>query len=271
MTTPRLKVLHGKKLVDLEPEQLDELCAAADRVLVDVGTGDARTAYRQALANPGWLVIGVDPAWQRMTETAVRAARKPAKGGAPNLLLVNSAIETVPAPLHRRADAVTVLMPWGKLLRGVVRGEQDVISGLRAVAKPGAPLEISIGTSIWRDPIPLEIRDLPELTPEAVESSGLAARLAALGWQVTDVRLVAHTDLEAISSSWAKRLGSGATETVLHLRAVAVDPREPARPQQSAGEAADTARAEAGGEPDSTASDQSGGARPGSHGPLQGG
>jgi 16S rRNA (adenine(1408)-N(1))-methyltransferase len=237
--TAALKVLTGKKLTDLAPADFADTLAAADHVLVDVGTGDARTAYRQAVAHPDWLVIGVDPAWQRMTETAVRAARKPAKGGTPNLVLVNSAIESVPAPLHGVADEVTVLMPWGKLLRGVVLGEADVLSGLRAVAKPAAPLEISIGTSIWRDPIPLEIRDLPELTAETVESTGLTDRMAALGWQVTDVRLLPHTDLDTISSSWARRLGSGATETVLHLRAVAVDPGDAVGSHHAATEAGD--------------------------------
>ena len=225
MTPARLQVMQGKKLADLDPARLDELCEAAEHVLVDVGTGDARTAYRQALANPGWLVIGVDPAWQRMAETAVRAARKPAKGGAPNLLLVNSSIETAPPVLHGRGDEVTALMPWGKLLRGIVLGEADVCGGLRAVARSGAPLDIAIGTSIWREPVPRDIRDLPELTPEAVDSTGLADRLSALGWQVTEARLVPHTELDRISSSWARRLGSGAAETVLHLRAVATAPK----------------------------------------------
>lgn len=225
MTPARLQVLQGKKLAELDPARLDELCDAAERVVFDVGTGDARTAYRLAKANPGWLVVGVDPAWQRMAETAVRAARKEAKGGAPNLLLVNSSIETAPLPLHGRADEVTALMPWGRLLRGVVLGEADVCGGLRAVARDGAPLDVAIGTSIWRDPIPLEIRDLPELTPETVESTGLADRLAAAGWRLTDARLVPHTELDRISSSWARRLGSGATETVLHLRAVATAPK----------------------------------------------
>ena len=243
-TASRLKVLAGKKLVDLAPAELAAALAAAEHVLVDVGTGDARTAYRQAVAHPEWVVIGVDPAWQRMTETAVRAARKPAKGGAPNLILVNAAIEAVPEPLHGVADEVTVLMPWGKLLRGVVLGEDDVLSGLRAVAKPGAPLELSIGTSIWRDPVPLEIRELPELTPATVRSTGLAGRMAALGWAVTDVRLVPHTELETISSSWARRLGSGATETILHLRALAVDPGEPVRQDESAAEAGEHAAGE---------------------------
>jgi 16S rRNA (adenine(1408)-N(1))-methyltransferase len=245
-TIPRLKVLAGKKLMDLAPAELTAALASAEHVLVDVGTGDARTAYRQAVAHPDWLVIGVDPAWQRMTETAVRAARKPVKGGAPNLVLVNAAIETVPTALHGVADEVTVLMPWGKLLRGVVLGEEDVLAGLRAVAKSGAPLEVSIGTSIWREPVPLEIRDLPELTPESVVSTGLADRLVALGWQLADVRMVPHTELQTISSSWARRLGSGATEAVLHLRALAVDPRGTVGADQAASEPGDRAA----GEPD---------------------
>jgi 16S rRNA (adenine(1408)-N(1))-methyltransferase len=226
MTAQRLsplQVLVGKKLSPLDPIRLTELCTAAERVVIDVGTGDARTAYRLAKANPAWLVIGIDPAWQRMTETAVKAARKEAKGGAPNLLLVNSSIETVPAALHDRGDEVMALMPWGKLLRGIVLSEADVCGGLRSVAKLGAPLDVAIGTSIWRDPIPLDLRDLPELTPtSAAEPGGLADRLAALGWQVTEARAVPHTELDRISSSWARRLGSAAPETVLHIRAVAV-------------------------------------------------
>jgi 16S rRNA (adenine(1408)-N(1))-methyltransferase len=251
MTAARLQVLEGKKLVQFDPAHLDELCDAADRVLIDVGTGDARTAYRLAKANPTWLVIGVDPAWQRMTETAVRAARKEAKGGAPNLLLVNSSIETVPEPLHDRGDEVMALMPWGKLLRGIVLGDADVCTGLRATAHDGAPLDIAVGTSIWREPVPIDIRDLPELTVDYVEEE-LAKRFALHGWKVTEARLVPHTELDRISSSWARRLGSGATETVMHLRCVAepVDPGDVAGPEEAAGESADRARPEPRDEPD---------------------
>ena len=68
-----------------------------------------------------------------------------------------------------------------------------------------------------------------------------------------EARLVPHTELTHISSSWARRLGSGATETVLHLRAVAVDvpggreladpvdPGAAVRADQAADEAAESA------------------------------
>lgn len=218
-----MQVVQGKRLVTLPTGAVDDLVRRAARVVVDVGTGDARTAYRLAKARPDQLVIGIDPAWQRMTETSIRSGRKPARGGTANLLLVNASIETVPAGLHGLADEVLVLMPWGKLLRGVVRGDADVCVGLRAVAKPGATLDITVGTSIWRDPVPLEVRELPELTPEHVDSV-LVDRLGPLGWQVVGADRVTGTELERIRSSWARRLGSAGPELLMHLRAVATAP-----------------------------------------------
>lgn len=218
-----MQVVEGKRLVPADGGAFEALRDRADRVIVDVGTGDARTAYRLAKAQPDWLVVGIDPAWQRMTPTSVRASRKPAKGGTPNLLLVNAAIETVPVDLHGIADEVLVLMPWGKLLRGVVQGDEDVCTGLRAVARTGATLEITVGTSIWRDPVPLEIRGLPELTPEYVDTV-LADRLASCGWQVTGAEVISGAEMDRISSSWARRLGSANPEVVIHVRATAADP-----------------------------------------------
>ena len=78
-----------------------------------------------------------------MSDTAARARRKPAKGGAPNLVLVNASAETVPAALHGIAHAVTVLMPWGGLLWGVALAAPDVCGGLRTLARPGASLEVA--------------------------------------------------------------------------------------------------------------------------------
>jgi 16S rRNA (adenine(1408)-N(1))-methyltransferase len=198
----------------------DVLVRPRERVVVDVGTGDGRAAYRLARANPGWLVIGVDPAWQRMAETATRAARKQAKGGAENLLLVCASIEDAPAELRGIADEVLVGMPWGRLLHGVVLGEADVCGGLRAVARPGAALEVAVGTSIWRDPVPLEIRDLPELT-EAYARDVLTGRFAASGWRLTGAALLDAGEMGRLPSSWARRLGSSSAEVFAVLRAVA--------------------------------------------------
>lgn len=216
-----MRSVQGKQLTSYDRGVLAERVVTADRVVVDVGTGDARTAYRLAKAHPDWLVVGVDPAWQRMVPTATRAGRKPAKGGTPNLLLVCASAEDPPEELHGVADEVLTLMPWGKLLRGVVLGEPDVCGGLRRIAHAGAPLEVTVGTSIWRDPVPLEIHDLPELTVAYVDSV-LSGRLAAAGWRVEHAEVLAGDQSPPRSSSWAKRLGSSTVEAVMHLRATAV-------------------------------------------------
>ena len=50
-----MQVVRGKRLVEFEAAALEALVAQHDRVLIDVGTGDARTAYRIAKSHRnGW-------------------------------------------------------------------------------------------------------------------------------------------------------------------------------------------------------------------------
>ncbi|MCG7527646.1 class I SAM-dependent methyltransferase [Streptomyces sp. OfavH-34-F] len=220
-----MQIVRGKKLEKAADGEFLKLAQESSRVVVDVGTGDARASYRIAKENPDWLVVGVDPAWQRMTQTSIRSRRKPAKGGVPNLLLVNSSIESAPEELAGAADELLVLMPWGKLLHGLVRGDEDIWTGLRTVAKPGAPLTATVGTSIWREPVPRDIQGLPELTHAYVEEV-LTAKVAASGWRITDFRLTGAQDADAVSSSWARRLDAASTEVIATLTAVTAGPEE---------------------------------------------
>ncbi len=184
---------------------------------MDVGAGDGRFVLRTARARPDSLVVGLDPAWRGLVPAAVRAQRKPARGGAPNALFVSAAIEDPPEPLRGIADEVCVQLPWGTLLTGLVTGEPGVCRGLRAIARPGASLRVVIGADIWREPVPSRIRGLPELTADHVDSV-LADRLAGHGWKVT-----AFGPLDAeLATTWARRLASTrSAPTFVELRAEA--------------------------------------------------
>ncbi|MEU3227464.1 class I SAM-dependent methyltransferase [Streptomyces sp. NPDC006976] len=227
-----MQIVRGKKLEKASDGEFQRLVEESSRVVVDVGTGDARASYRIAKENPSWLVVGVDPAWQRMTQTSIRSRRKPAKGGVPNLLLVNSSIENAPAELLGAADELLVLMPWGKLLHGLVRGDEDIWSGLRSVAKPNAPLTATVGTSIWREPVPRDIQGLPELTRPYVDEV-LSAKALACGWKVTDFQLTRAEEAAAVSSSWARRLDAASTEVIATLTAVAAGADAEGRPAEA--------------------------------------
>lgn len=226
MDNAEVRLVSGKDIVSLEQEGLAALRGRSRQVVVDVGTGDARMAYRLAQAHPDWLVIGLDPNWRGMIETAVRSRRKPARGGVPNLLLVAASIETPPEELAGIADEVRVLMPWGALLRGLVLGEPDVCGGLRQVARPAATVEVTVGTSIWSPPVPAGVRDLPELTADYVRDT-LAPRWARAGLRITGTDLVRAEAAAGLATSWARRLGSGRTELLRQVTAVAASRTNP--------------------------------------------
>lgn len=178
---------------------------------MDVGTGDGRFVHRTAKAHPDHLVIGLDPAWRNMIPSARRCQRDRLA----NALFVCATAEDPPAELLGLADEIFVQLPWGRLLAGLVLGEPDICLGLRALARPGAPLRVVVGTDIWRPPVPREIRDLPELTAAYMDDT-LARRLADHGWKVTDFRPV---DPAEVSSTWARRLGDQSF-VALHAEAV---------------------------------------------------
>jgi 16S rRNA (adenine(1408)-N(1))-methyltransferase len=148
----------------------------------------------------------------------IPAVRRCQRAGLRNALFVCASAEDPPEPLLGLADEIFVQLPWGRLLSGLVLGRSDVVSGIRRLARPGAALRVVVGADIWRPPVPAEIRDLPELTADYVDTT-LAARLADLGWKVTDFGPV---DPAEVSSTWARRLSanrSGPAFVALHAEA----------------------------------------------------
>ena len=174
---------------------------------VDVGTGDGRYAYALAKADPRRLVVGIDALRENLAEMSRKAARKPARGGLPNVLFVAASAETPPAELAGRADEVSVILPWGRLMVGLIRPDDDVLAGLAALAKPGAAMRFVLNAEVWGDPVPVEARDLPEPTPERVLGE-LAPRYAAHGIEVGEARLMTLEEIRALPTTWARKLAS---------------------------------------------------------------
>ncbi|MBI2704337.1 MAG: rRNA methyltransferase [Actinobacteria bacterium] len=206
-----MQVLRGRELLTIEPDEVDSRCETAERVVTDVGTGDARWAYRLARAHPSWLVVGLDPARERLHDMARRLARKPAKGGLDNLWLVVADVERAPAELHGRAATVHVLLPWGSLLRGAVLGECKLLTAVAALAQPGGEVELVLGANICDEPVPVDVRDLPTVDLAYVNDT-LTARYAAAGLRIEQATALPEDEWRALPSSWARRLAHGRRE-----------------------------------------------------------
>ena len=158
---------------------------AYDGVTVDVGAGDGRFVYRYALAHRGRFVIGIDPVAENLRELSAKAARKPERGGLANVLYAVASIEHVPAELRGIADEIFVTLPWGSLMRGIILADDTVLGRLASLARDGAALRIVLNTRIFDDPVPLDVRDLPDVTPDFVRET-LAPAFARHGITITE-------------------------------------------------------------------------------------
>lgn len=204
-------VVEGKRRREMDAAELAERMAAAgtSRVVVDVGTGDGRFAYAYAGEHPDAFVVGVDAIAERLDEVSAKGARKPAKGGRPNVLFVRASAEGPPAELRGRADEIHVLLPWGALLVGTMLAEPAVMGGLASLAAPGgAELVVVFNAEVWEDSTPHHMTDLPAVTVEYVHRT-LAPAYEQFGIRLSDAQEMAPDEIKALPTTWARKLSHG--------------------------------------------------------------
>ncbi len=119
--------------------------------MIDIGTGDGLFVYQSARENPQKFYIGIDANTRPLEKVSEKVHRKPAKGGLPNVLFLQAAVEDLPEELNGVADEVHIHFPWGSLLQAVVGGDREVIQNVRRICSSGALLEVVIGLEPERD------------------------------------------------------------------------------------------------------------------------
>lgn len=209
-----MRIVEGKTLAPAAADDLARLRAGYDHCLVDVGTGDGLFPYRWAREHPEDLAVGVDAVGDALVKLATKARRKPAKGGAPNLLLAVAAAETLPGPLAGWADEVTVNYPWGSLLRDLVAPEPALLRRLAALCRPGARFTALLNSSVFNDSDYRDRLALPPLTEERARKE-LVPAYAASGIRLDLVRGLAGEPSHR--TTWGQRLVRGSGRNTLHL------------------------------------------------------
>jgi 16S rRNA (adenine(1408)-N(1))-methyltransferase len=156
-----------------------------------------------------------------MAEASRRAARSAAKGGRPNALFVVGAAERLPAELVGLADDVTIVLPWGSLLRGVLGLDEAAARGIASLPKPGASVTAWLASSARYRGAGVGTLDGDLLRPAAL------ARLAAVhgrtGLVLVEAAPAPPAELRTLGSTWAKRLGldrPGSGSSAVRLRLV---------------------------------------------------
>ena len=190
-------------------------------VIVDIGTGDGRFVYQSARENPRKFYLGIDPNVRPLEKISQKIYRKQAKGGAPNALFIQAAIEDLPAELNGVADEIHVHFPWGSLLRAVASAEIELLRNLRRICAPGALLEVVLGLDPERDQTEIQRLALVPLTLDYIDQA-LAPKYAAAGFEITERAIMQPSEWPEFNTSWAKRLQQSERRRITYLIARAV-------------------------------------------------
>lgn len=176
-------------------------------MIVDVGTGDGAHVLRLARERPQALVIGIDANADALREASARATRKPSRGGVTNVIFARLALEEMPGDLEGLATELTVLLPWGSLLRAVAAGE---VSTLRRTCRAGARVRVVFGYGAEDGTLGLP----------AIDRARLEAAYRHAGFEVTCRPLA---DIGSVSTTWAKKLAfSGKARPFVELAGTVV-------------------------------------------------
>ena len=166
-------------------------------MIVDVGTGDGRAVLRRAPAEPRALVIGVDADAAAVADASRRASRRGPRNA---IFLAEGAERLATSPLSGAADLLTITLPWGSLLRGVLGLDERALDGIAAVLAPAGRLEV-LASVVPTD----RVEGLDCLDASSAPAIREAWRTAGL--ELLSMRPATLADLAASGSSWARRLG----------------------------------------------------------------
>lgn len=196
-------------------------------IVVDIGTGDGRFVSAAARQNPRKFYIGIDANAKPLEKISMKATRKPAKGGLPNALFVQAAVENLPEELNETADEIHIHFPWGSLLRAVVSGDENVLKSLRRICAPECQLEIVIGIDAERDKTEIERLELPQISSGYLETV-LIPKYVAAGFTILESGVLSSSEWSRLETSWARKLQGGDGRTVTYLIFQASQPAQSA-------------------------------------------
>ena len=168
-------------------------------MIVDLGTGSGQAVLRRARENPTTLVIGIDADARAMADSSRRAAAAVKRGGVPNAIFLAAPAEELPGPLARGVDLITIALPWGSLMRAILTADAAFLRNMSGTLKPEGQVELLISAT-ERD----AAAGMTLLS--AADAEALATRLRAGCMEVLGFRTAGVSDVDRLSSAWARRL-----------------------------------------------------------------
>lgn len=211
ITTMRL--ILGSSTRDITRLDLAELTQKFNTVHIDIGTGDGRFVFKNAIKTQDGLFIGVDPSQAQLEKYSKKAVKTKVN----NCLFVLGSIELLPEELYGLATKVTVILPWGSLLSSIALPDSEAPKKLYDLLKESGELEILFGYAQETEPSEVDRLGLENLSLEYVKAN-VVPNFLNVGFQGVTISPLQKETLKNFDSTWSKKLSFGQERPLFHLK-----------------------------------------------------
>lgn len=190
------------------------LISSYQKVILDMGTGDGRFVYKNALEKKNNFWIGMDPSEKQLTIYSKKAVRKNLE----NVIFVVGSVENIPRELEYSCQKINIVFPWGTLLQKTVLAEKNFLKKLGNLYQNDKihELEIILGFSPQLEPSESERLKLPEISISYLERNLIPAYERA-GFKMEKIEIISKQELKKIESTWSKKLAYAKTREIFRL------------------------------------------------------
>jgi len=207
-----VNVVLGNKNIEINAQEFKDLAKCYDEVVIDIGTGDGRFIYKNALKFKDSFFVGIDPSDSQLREYSKKALRKKL----PNIMFVVGSLEQLPNELENSAQKMFINLPWGSLLEATVKPENKLINNISKLLKNGGLLQIMVGYHEDQEPSETVRLNLPDLDQTYIDNN-LTKEYKKLGFSIQKIEKFNKTDLKKIETTWAKKLSFGKDRNIFKL------------------------------------------------------
>jgi len=211
-------VVTGDKKNEISKETFRNVCGKYEKVILDLGTGDGRFVFKNAIKNKSTLYIGLDPAEKQIQIYSKKSNRRRLK----NVLYVIGSLENLPEELYSTVDKIFINLPWGTLLEKIVKSNETYTNELFKILKRNGEIEIIFGYVPELEPSETERLDLPVIENESDVLKAFSTFKKI--FEVIEMNRLLKEDLDKIETTWAKKLKFGKDRFIykIVLRKIAV-------------------------------------------------
>jgi 16S rRNA (adenine(1408)-N(1))-methyltransferase len=196
-------VISGDKKQEIDKESFGNLCKKYEKVILDIGTGDGRFVFKNALKDKKNLYIGMDPAEKQLKISSKKVNRK--RLG--NSLFILGSIENTPLELFSLIDKIFINLPWGTLLEKIVKSENSSVKNLYDLLKDEGEIEVIFGYLPELEPSETKRLDLPKISGELDVQQIFSS--FKKHFTIVEMLRINKKDLGKLETTWAKKLKFG--------------------------------------------------------------